>query len=91
MKKRILITNWKEAKKTQLELFNQGYKWFNDVCLIEEKDLMLKSRRMIYPIFINLEENKMLSWSSNHDLNLNPTLKKEFRKEKLKRLNESTM
>lgn len=90
MKKRILITNWNESRKTQLELFNQGYRWFNDVIKHEEKELMLTSKT-IYPIFINLEENKMLSWSSNHDLNLNPTLKKEFRKEKLKRLNESIM
>lgn len=86
MKKRILITNRREAKKIQLELFSQGYRWYNDVIYDKQQELMLTSTWIVYPIFINLEKDKMLSWTENSELNT--TLKKEFRKQKLLKLNE---
>lgn len=68
--KRILITNLEECKKVQLELFNLGYKWFNDEYnLIPEEKFRLISKFVEYPLVINLHSDKTLTWNSKDELN----------------------
>ena len=79
----ILITNANEAIETQINLFQQGYFWYYDDK--DNPELLLKSVKQ-YPIFIVKKDNNYLNWIPNEYLNKYNYIRKEYRKNKLQRL-----